>query len=89
MQVRQTLCRHLDMDENALPFAGGLIQVREDDAPWEGAAERLLHNFALSLLVPESHYRAFVAWVDNTFLQARLVYYLVRPTPEKIHCQHH
>jgi uncharacterized protein YPO0396 len=83
ISIRQTLCRYLDMDETNLPFAGELIQVREDDAPWEGAAERLLHNFALSLLVPESHYRAVAAWVNNTFLQARLVYYLVRPAPQK------
>jgi len=83
VRIRQTLCRHLAIGENDLPFAGELIQVREDQTPWEGAAERLLHNFALSLLVPESHYRAVAAWVDNTFLQARLVYYLVRPAPGK------
>ncbi|HKL01706.1 MAG TPA: ATP-binding protein [Desulfotignum sp.] len=83
VRIRQTLCRHLAIGENDLPFAGELIQVREDQTPWEGAAERLLHNFALSLLVPESHYRAVAAWVDNTFLQARLVYYLVRPARGK------
>ena len=83
VSIRQTLCRHLTIDENALPFAGELIQVREEETPWEGAAERLLHTFALSLLVPESHYRAVAAWVDHTFLQARLVYYLVRPPSGK------
>ncbi|MCA1787055.1 MAG: ATP-dependent exonuclease SbcCD, C subunit-like protein, partial [Desulfobacteraceae bacterium] len=83
VRIRQTLCHHLSIGENDLPFAGELIQVREGQTPWEGAAERLLHNFALSLLVPESHYRAVAAWVDNTFLQARLVYYLVRPAPGK------
>ena len=30
-----------------MPFAGELIQVREDERDWEGAAERLLHSFGL------------------------------------------
>ncbi len=41
-----------------LPFAGELIQVRPEEQAWEGAAERLLHNFGLSLLVPDRHYTA-------------------------------
>ncbi|MCF8113123.1 MAG: ATP-dependent exonuclease SbcCD, C subunit-like protein, partial [Desulfotignum sp.] len=81
VKIRRSLCHHLGIDENDLPFAGELIKVREDEAPWEGAAERLMHNFALSLLVPESHYRAVAAWVDTTHLHARLVYYLVRQVP--------
>ena len=39
-----------------MPFAGELLQVREEETAWEGAIERLLHNFGLSLLVPERHY---------------------------------
>jgi len=38
--------------EADMPFAGELIQVREDERDWEGAAERLLRSFGLSLLVP-------------------------------------
>jgi len=76
--LRNTLCRELDLDEEALPFAGELIQVREDERDWEGAAERLLHNFGLSLLVPEAHYVRVAAWVDRAHLGARLVYYRVR-----------
>ena len=53
--------------------------MREDEREWEGAAERLLHNFGLSLLVPDAHYAAVCEWVDQTALQARLVYFRVRP----------
>lgn len=58
MQVamRDALCGALDIVEDDVPFAGELIQVREDERDWEGAAERLLHNFGLSLLVPDTHY---------------------------------
>ncbi|MDZ7810478.1 MAG: hypothetical protein U5L11_10580 [Arhodomonas sp.] len=52
--------------------------MREDERDWEGAAERLLHNFGLSLLVPDGHYPAVADWVERTHLRGRLVYYRVR-----------
>lgn len=78
LAVRDRLCDELGLDEIALPFAGELIQVREDAADWEGAAERLLHNFGLSLLVPDARYAPVADWVDRTHLNGRLVYYRVR-----------
>jgi uncharacterized protein YPO0396 len=80
LDVRETLCAALRLAPDSLPFIGELIQVREDERPWEGAAERLLHNFGLSLLVPEAHYAEVAAWVDSTNLGHRLVYYRVRPS---------
>ncbi|MFC5512370.1 ATP-binding protein [Massilia jejuensis] len=77
--VREALCEALSIAPDALPFIGELIRVREDDIAWEGAAERLLHAFGLSLLVPEAHYAQVAAWADRTHLGARLVYYRVRP----------
>ena len=61
-----------------MPFAGELIRVREDEKDWEGAAERLLRDFGLSLLVPDSHYARVVEWVDRTHLRGRLVYFRVQ-----------
>jgi len=78
LQLRDQLCQALDLLPEDLPFAGELIQVREEERDWEGAIERLLHNFALSLLVPDQHYRAVAEWVDATRLRGRLVYYRVR-----------
>jgi uncharacterized protein YPO0396 len=75
---REALCAALSIDEEALPFAGELIQVRDDERDWEGAAERLLRGFGLALLVPESHYKAVSDWVDRQHLGARLVYFHVR-----------
>ncbi len=76
--IRRKLCGALDIDEESMPFAGELLQVREEEGEWEGAAERLLHNFGLSLLVPEHHYSDVADWVDRTHLRGRLVYYRVR-----------
>lgn len=77
--MRSSLCSALGLEEDALPFAGELIQVREDARDWEGAAERVLRNFGLSLLVPDEHYANVAAWVDRTHLRGRLVYFRVRP----------
>ena len=63
---------------------GGLAAVRrgadrgrDSEADWEGAAERLLHGFALSVLVPDQHYAAVSDWIDSHHLQNRVVYYRV------------
>jgi uncharacterized protein YPO0396 len=77
LQLRAQLCSDLGLDTDGLPFAGELIEVRAHASEWEGAAERVLHNFALSLLVPSHHYDAVAAWVDERHLGARLVYYRV------------
>ncbi len=76
--VRRALCRALDLAEDDMPFAGELLQVREDERDWEGAVERLLRNFGLSLLVPDQHYARVAEWVDATHLRGRLVYFRVR-----------
>ena len=77
-RIREALCAALGIGEDELPFAGELIQVRDDQRDWEGAAERLLRGFGLALLVPDAHYQAVADWVDRQHLGARLVYFHVR-----------
>ena len=86
IRIRRMLAEALGIDEAVMPFVGELIQVREDAREWEGAAERLLHVFGLSLLVPEDRYAAVADWVDRTRLKGRLVYYRVRTgrSPETV-----
>ncbi|MEA3410162.1 MAG: ATP-binding protein [Pseudomonadota bacterium] len=78
LEMRARLAEDLGLGEEALPFVGELLQVDGDELRWEGAIERLLHNFGLSLLVPEAHYAAVSRYVDQTRLRGRLVYYRVR-----------
>ncbi|WP_313913498.1 ATP-binding protein [Tahibacter sp.] len=78
VRIRDALCAVLSIGEDELPFAGELIQVRDDEREWEGAAERLLRGFGLALLVPDAHYKAVADWVDQQHLGARLVYFHVR-----------
>ena len=76
--LRAALCQALALEADSMPFAGELIQVREDQRDWEGAAERVLRGFGLSLLVPDEHYARVSEWVDRTHLRGRLVFFRVR-----------
>lgn len=74
--LREQLCAATGIDADDMPYGGELIEVRPDAREWEGAAERLLHSFALTLLVPQRHYDAVSAWADG-HIGARLVYYRI------------
>jgi uncharacterized protein YPO0396 len=78
IQIRAAMCAALGLDLDEMPFAGELIQVREEESAWEGAAERMLRGFGLALLVPDAHYKAVSEWVDSAQLRGRLVYFQVR-----------
>ncbi|WP_256839770.1 ATP-binding protein [Ornithinimicrobium faecis] len=71
LDVRAELCQALGVDETELPFAGELLDVRDDFSQWRGAAERVLRGFALSLLVPQEHYDKVASWVDANRLTYR------------------
>ena len=79
LELRQRLGDDLGIDPDDLPFAGELIQVLDEAREWEGAAERVLHSFALSLLVPEHHYEAVAGWINEHHLGTRVVYFRVPP----------
>jgi uncharacterized protein YPO0396 len=76
--LRRSLCAALNLRDEDMPFAGELIQIHPAESAWEGAAERLLHNFGLSLLVAEPQYAAVAEWVERTSLHGRVVYFRVR-----------
>lgn len=75
--LRQQIADALGLPEEDLPFVGELIQVKNDESAWQGAIERVLHGFALSLIVDDKHYASVAAYVNDTRLSSRLVYYRV------------
>lgn len=77
LKLRERIAAELRLTPSDLPFAGELIQVRPEAADWEGVAERVLHGFGLSMLVPSQHYPAVCDWIDANHLGLRLVYYRV------------
>lgn len=81
--IRERVCRDLAIEEDQIPFVGELLRLADSEAAWEGAVERLLHNFALSMIVPDELYAKVAAWVDKTSLHSRLVYYRVKNEKRK------
>lgn len=75
LDLRQEIATAIGVSESALPFIGELIEVKADEAEWQGAIERVLHGFALSLLVDERHYSALSNYINSRHLGQRLVYY--------------
>ncbi|NHB84486.1 hypothetical protein G7085_07350 [Tessaracoccus sp. HDW20] len=69
----------LQVPANRLPFVGELLQVRADEARWTGAIERVLGNFARTLIIPARHQRAASEYIDREHLFTRLVYEFVEP----------
>lgn len=75
LSLRQEIAETLNVSENTLPFVGELIQVKQSGTEWQGAIERVLRGFALSLLVDESRYLALSSHIDGHHLKQHLVYY--------------
>lgn len=75
LELRRRIAEAVGVAESALPFAGELIEVKADETAWRGAIERVLHGFALSLLVQEQHYAAVSGYVNDTNLGRKLVYF--------------
>ena len=85
ISVRKHLCQDLLVPETDMPFAGEIMEVKPEEQKWEGALERLLAEFGVSLLVPESLYGKVIEWMENHFLGKRLVYYRVDEYTKKVH----
>lgn len=77
LMIRQGIAEAVGTDVDRLPFVGELLEVKKEESTWEGAIERILHNFALSILVPEDLYREACLYVDKTHLSGRVVFYKV------------
>ncbi len=75
LELRKEISVAIGITENSLPFVGELIEVKSDETSWQGAIERLLHGFALSLLVDEKNYSSLSNHLNVTNLGRRIVYY--------------
>ncbi|MCF6309867.1 MAG: hypothetical protein L3J19_05270 [Sulfurimonas sp.] len=75
-KIRDNMAKELDLSADKLPFVGELLEVQ--DKNWEGAIERVLHSFALSLLVDSEYYDKVSEYVERTNLKGKLVYLKVQ-----------
>lgn len=70
IEIRNQICLDLRIGEEELPFAGELLKVHEEETEWEGAIEKLLHDFGISMLVPSTHYRSVSRYVNGKTLRS-------------------
>jgi len=75
LKIRKMVLDNLNLNEEEIPFVGELLKVK--DRKWEGAIEKVLHNFALSMLVPNNAYEQFSRFINDNNLRARVVYYRI------------
>ena len=78
-EIRSEIVAHCGVTEEEIPFIGELIQVREEEKHWEYGIEKVLHNFALRLIVPDEYYDEVNHYVNNTNLRGRIVYHRFNP----------
>ncbi|MEM7477475.1 MAG: SbcC/MukB-like Walker B domain-containing protein [Planctomycetota bacterium] len=87
-EVRVKIAQTLGIESEQLTFACELISVAEDSYGWQAAIELVMRPFALTLLVPEEHYRAVSRYVESNKLTdqkgrgQKLVYCRVPSEPE-------
>lgn len=77
IELRESLCSDIKIESGEIAFVGELLEVKESEIHWEGAIERLVHSFAISILVPEKHYANVAKWVNQKNLGTKLVYFKV------------
>jgi len=64
LRLKDELKEHLGFTEHELAFIGELIDVKEDEKPWQGAIERALGGLRTTLLVPSDRYSMVTQWVN-------------------------
>ncbi len=73
-EIRDEIIAHIGADKEEIPFIGELIKVKEDELKWESSIEKLLHNFALRLIVPPKYYTQVNEYVNSHNLGGRVRY---------------
>jgi uncharacterized protein YPO0396 len=74
LEIRRKIADALSLEEEALPFAGELMHVRDEEQAWVGALERVLHGFSLTMLVDERYYKPLSLFVNKQNLGGKLDY---------------
>lgn len=73
-EIRDEILNHVGATKEEIPFIGELIKVREEEKEWELSIEKILHNFALRLIVPDKYYTQINEYVNKTNLKGRITY---------------
>ena len=90
-RVRHSIAQAAGLPEKSLPFAGELMEVRQEFREWTGAIERVLRPFATTMLIPQAHRARVLDAIDSQHLGTRLVSQVVpssNPEPRALQYPH-
>lgn len=73
-EIRDEIISHIGASREEIPFIGELIKVKDDEMKWESSIEKVLHNFALRLIVPPKYYSLVNQYVNSNNLKGRIRY---------------
>lgn len=73
-QIREDILQQVGATKDEIPFVGELIKIDDKDKKWEASIEKVLHNFALRLIVPKKYYKQVNEYVNKTNLNGRIIY---------------
>ena len=73
-EIRDEIIAHIGAGREEIPFIGELIKIKEDELAWESSIEKVLHNFALRLIVPPKYYSEVNKYVNSNNLRGRIRY---------------
>jgi uncharacterized protein YPO0396 len=73
-EIREDIIAYVGATREEIPFIGELIKVGEEEKVWELSIEKILHNFALRLIVPDKYYSKVNEYVNKTNLGGRIIY---------------
>jgi len=72
--VDKQFIEYIGANKEEIPFIGELIKVKEEEMNWESSIEKVLHNFALRLIVPPKYYSKVNEYVNSNNLRGRIRY---------------
>ena len=78
LEIRQEILAYTGANEKQIPFIGELIQVSPSEQFWEASIEKVLHNFALRLIVPDKYYKQVNEYVNDNNIRGRIIYHRYR-----------
>jgi uncharacterized protein YPO0396 len=73
-EIRDEIIANIGASKEEIPFIGELIKVKENELDWESSIEKVLHNFALRLIVPPKYHSKVNQYVNSNNLRGRIRY---------------
>ncbi len=73
-EIREEIIAYVGATKEEIPFIGELIRVCEEEKNWELSIEKILHNFALRLIVSDEYYAKVNEYVNKTNLNGKITY---------------